>query len=266
MEGLAGYLLSVVLLPALLAPGVAWALSRTRWARRPTAAAGALGLAVGASLFLAFVREVDLASAVRAGVGGGDPSQPIERWHSLGAAGAVIGAAAPLAAWAESRLGTGRRAGPLLAVAAAGATAALLRFPGTDASTRAVVGIAMLASAALLWRLPLPLGLAATAVTLLAIAGAAAAGSFPSLAAIAASVGLGCGAAACVAFVPALRRTHAAATLPVALAAIAAALAWCAGAYADSLMPWWCFTAITVAMPAAAAGALMAWPAGRAIR
>lgn len=266
MDGLAEYLLTVVFLPALLVPGAAWALARAPRAPRPQAAAGALGLAVGAALSVAFVREVDLATAVRAGFGGGDPSLPVERWHSLGLSGAAVGAAAPLAAWAEARMGDRRWFAPMLAVVAAGALAALLRFPGTDAVTLAVVGVAVIAAAAMLRRLTLPQELAAAAVTLLGIGGAAAEGSFPSLGAIAASVGLGCGAAACVALLPPLRGAAPSVTLPVALATVAAILAWCGGAYADSLMPWWCFTLLTVAVPAAAIGVRAAWPGKGAAR
>lgn len=266
MDGLAEYLLTAVLLPALLVPGAAWALACSPRGRRPQVAAGALGLAVGAALSVAFVREVDLATAVRAGFGSDDPSTPVERWHSLGVSGAAIGAAAPLAAWAEARTGGRRWFGPVLAAVAAGAMATLLRFPGTDAATAAVVGIALITAAAMLRRLSLPQALAAAGVTLLGIGGAAVAGSFPSLGAIATSAGIGCGAAACVALLPSLRGVTSSATLPVALAAAAAMLAWCGGAYADSLMPWWCFTLLTVAVPAAAICVRAAWPGKGAAR
>lgn len=266
MDGLAEYLLTVVLLPALLVPGAVWALTRAPRGLQPQAVAGTLGLAVGAALFVAFVREVDIATAVRAGFGGADSAQPVERWHSIGLSGAAIGAAAPLAAWAEARAGDRRWFGPLLAAVAAGTMTALLRFPGTDATTLVVVGVATVAAAELHGRLSPAQSLAAASVTLLGVGGAAAAGSFPSLGAIAASAGLGCGAAAGVALLPALRDARASSTLPVALAAAAAVLAWCAGAYADSLMPWWCFTLLTVAVPAAAVGVRAAWPGRGAAR
>ena len=263
MEGLASYLLTVVLLPALLAPATAWIVAMSPWRRRPDALGTALAAAVGATLCMAFVREVDLATAARAVLGGADPSQPVVRWHSLGAAGAAIALGAPVAGWVQRAAGPRRLAVTAAAVAATVAVAASLRFPGTDMATRITVGAGMLASIAILRGLTMPLALASGAVALLVLGGASVAGSFPSLGAIAVATGLGCAGTACTMLLPAMREARAAdagTALAIALAAAVAVVAWCGGAYADGAMPWWCFTAVAVAAPAAAAGARAAWP------
>ena len=258
MDGLASYLLTVVLLPAMLAPAAAWAVAASPWRGRPGAPGLVLAAAVGGSMWLAFAREVDLSTALRAVIGG-DPSQPVERWHSIGTAGAAIALGAPAAGWVGGRAGPRRWAVPALAAVV---TCVSLRFPGTDAITRLAVGAGMLATIAVLHRLTAPLALASGALALLALGGAAIAGSFPSLGAIAAATGLGCGGAACMMLLPAMRDARAAragTALAIAIAASTAVVAWCGGAYADGAMPWWCFTAVAVAVPAAAAGAQALW-------
>lgn len=243
MTAIAAYLLTVVVVPALVPTGAAVAIGRARIGRTPGFAAA---IALSTCVLWSFVAELDLHALLRqlpVELEGDDA--PIERWHRIGLVALVSACIAPVAAPlnALARWSPIRRAA-LGSAAAGGLLAAFVAFPGDTPMDRLVTAVTCAVSAVSLVALQAHAAMATGAVAAWSVAGLAAATSFPSLAVIAGSLGLASAALAVDAMRPARGATARAGitadpVVAVVLATALATLASCGHAYSDGSVPGW---------------------------
>jgi hypothetical protein len=134
MDGVVGYIVSVVVIPAVVAAavasiGLATPLRRRAWAVEVFPAAG-LALA----FLVSFTNELGWTALVRRFVTVAGDDAPFERWHWLGIVAAFLMLAAPLLAFARARVPRG--GAPFATQAALGLSAGLLagfvQFPQSN--------------------------------------------------------------------------------------------------------------------------------------
>lgn len=253
MAALATYLLTTIVLPALLSAAAAIAIARSPVGRTPGFVRAAVGTACAVAVLWAFIAESDLNAVLRQlPVSMPDDDAPFERWHRVGLVALVVAVSAPVLAAAE---GVARPRKPLVAeaavAAAAGAALAFaVAFPGDGVADRVVTGTAVAVSAVAIAASRPRVGLGSAAATALAVAGLAAVGGFISLAAIAAALAL-----ASLALVAAGK----ARPVPgAALAVLLATLAACGHGYRDDSAASWPWRAV-LAIP------VLGWAGGRVI-
>ncbi len=105
MDDFTPYLLSVVLVPALIAGAVALVVSVGPLRRKPALVEAGFASALCLAFALSFVREVDV-SALAAQLGIFESQgAPLERWHCIGVATFVLLVASLLIAWARVAAG-----------------------------------------------------------------------------------------------------------------------------------------------------------------
>lgn len=254
MAALALYLLTTIVLPALVSAAAAIAVARSPIGRTPGFARAAAGTACAVAVLWAFMAESDVNAVLRQlPVSMPEDDAPFERWHRVGLVALLVAVAAPVVAVAAS---LARPRKPILAEAAVGmvagtALALAVAFPGDGTADRAVTGIAVAVAAVTLAASAPRVGLGSAAATALAVAGLAAVGGFISLAAIAASLAL----AALVLAVAGRSRP-----IPgVALAVLLATLAACGHGYRDDSAASWPWRA-ALGIP------VLGWAGGRVLR
>lgn len=161
MDGIAGYILSVVVIPALvgaLAGGVALV---TPLRRRAWAVELAVACALPIAFLASFTNELGWSAVLRQVVALEGDDAPFERWHRLGLAAALLPFASIAVVTARARLGKGGAwvADAVAVVAVAALCAAFVEFPrATLASQLGLAGLVIaacfagrLAGSACLW-------------------------------------------------------------------------------------------------------------------
>jgi hypothetical protein len=107
MDGVAGYILSVVVIPALLAGFLGGIALCTPLRRRAWAVELAVGCALAVAFLASFTNELGWNAVLRQVVAIEGDDAPFERWHRLGLAAALLPLVACLATAARAWLGKG---------------------------------------------------------------------------------------------------------------------------------------------------------------